>query len=32
LPEAPVLPPHAVSSPPASEATLPPWIDREHWG
>jgi hypothetical protein len=32
LPEAPVLPSHAASSPPASEAALPPWIDREHWG
>jgi len=30
--EAPVLPSHAVPSPPASEAALPPWIDREHWG
>jgi hypothetical protein len=32
LPEAPILPPHAAPSPPASEAVLPPWIDREHWG
>jgi hypothetical protein len=32
LPEASILPPHAVPSPPASEAELPPWIDREHWG
>ena len=32
LPEAPVFPPHAVPSPPVSEAALPPWIDREHWG
>src|SRR5262249_56911452 len=23
---------NAVPSPPASEAALPPWIDREHWG
>lgn len=32
LPEAPVLPPVAVSNPPATEAGLPPWIDREDWG
>jgi hypothetical protein len=32
LPEARVLPLLAVPSPPASEAALPPWIDREHWG
>ena len=32
LSEAPVLPPHAVPSSPASETALPPWIDREHWG
>jgi hypothetical protein len=32
LPEARVLPLLAVPSPPASEAALPPWVDREHWG
>jgi len=32
LPGAAVLLPHAVPSPVASEAALPPWIDREHWG
>src|SRR5215217_2628141 len=32
LPEASVPPLLAVPSPPASEAALPPWIDREHWG
>jgi hypothetical protein len=31
LPEAPVLPPTA-PSPPLTEAELPPWVDREHWG
>jgi hypothetical protein len=32
LPEAPLRPPIAVPSPPTTEAGLPPWIDREHWG
>jgi hypothetical protein len=32
LPDAPAMPPLAVSSPPASGAELPPWVDREHWG
>ena len=32
LPETPVLPPLAVPSPSITEAGLPPWIDRGHWG
>jgi hypothetical protein len=32
LPEIPILSPHAMPSPPTSEAALPSWIDHEHWG
>jgi hypothetical protein len=32
VPEAPVLPPLTAPSSPLTEAILPPWVDREHWG
>ena len=32
LPEASVLSPLTTPSPPMTEAGLPPWVDREHWG
>jgi hypothetical protein len=32
VPETPVLPPPTASIPLLTEAELPPWVDREHWG